>query len=194
MTKPAINRLLYKPPNFKGFKVIGLPEENNVVVISYEESETIRLSDFELLNQVEAARIMEVSRPIYTRIYGSARRKVAEALVMGKTLLFQGGNIYFDSDWYSCRSCGSFFNQLDKVEDTKICTMCGSSEIEPYNEKATHSKTKHICICPKCGIEKVKSLGIPCRNEICPQCNGPMMRKGTAHYNRLINKMKKQSL
>ncbi len=194
MTIPRIKRRLYKPHNFKGFKVIGLLEENKVVVINNEESETIRLSDFELLNQVEAARIMKVSRPTYTRIYNSARRKVAEALIMGKTILFQGGNIYFDRNWYSCKSCGSFFNQLEKENDIKNCTMCGSLDIVPYNENTLQTVIEHICICPKCGIEKVKSLGIPCRNEICPQCKGPMMRKGTSHYNRLINNTKKQSL
>ena len=147
------------PSPFKGFKLIGLSENSTPVVISYEEFVAIRLSDYELMNQVEAARIMEVSRPTYTRIYGIARRKVAEALVMGKTLVFQGEKVSLDSLWYSCRSCGSYFNQLEK--EIKNCAMCG--------------------------IEKVKSLGIPCRNEICQECNVHMMQKGSLRYNNMVN-------
>jgi uncharacterized protein len=71
--------------HFKGFKPIGLPEENNPIVLNYEEYEAIRLSDFELYGQVEAAQIMEVSRPTYARIYESARRKVARAFVRGRS-------------------------------------------------------------------------------------------------------------
>ena len=179
-------------PPFKGFSLIGLPDRNNLLVISYEEYETIRLSDFESLGQVEAAQIMKISRPAYTRIYRNARRKVAEAFVLGKTMIFQGGKVHFDSNWYSCESCGSFFNQLEKERKVKNCTMCGSSEIKHYNENPGQKKAEQICICLKCGIEKIKSLGIPCRNETCPGCNGPMMRKGTQHYIRLINNMKKQ--
>ena len=76
------------PSHFKGFKLIGLAEQNTPVVISDEEYAAIRLSDYELLNQVEAARIMGVSRPTYTHIYGIARHKVAEALVMGENSCF----------------------------------------------------------------------------------------------------------
>jgi hypothetical protein len=39
-------------------------------------------------------------------------------------------------------------------------------------------------------LERSHCLGIPCRNEVCPQCNCQMMRKGTAHYNRMINNIK----
>ena len=72
------------PPHFKGFIPIGLTEENHPVVINFEEYEAIRLSDFELNGQVEASKIMGISRPTYTRIYESARRKVAEAFIQIK--------------------------------------------------------------------------------------------------------------
>ena len=179
------------PSHFKGFKLIGLAEKSTPVVISDEEYAAIRLSDYELLNQVEAARIMGVSRPTYTHFYGIARHKVAEALVMGKTLVFQGEKVQFDGDWYSCTSCGSYFNHPDKIAEIKYCTMCGSSDIKKYNENTRQRKTEYICVCPKCGYEKAKSLGIPCKNEICNKCNGQMMRKGTSHYNRMIKNIKK---
>jgi predicted DNA-binding protein (UPF0251 family) len=187
MARPKRIRKMNNPPHFKGFRPIGLPEESNPVILNYEEYEAIRLSDFECYGQFEAAIIMEISRPTYARIYESARRKIAETFILGKAIVFEGGKVYFDSEWYSCNSCGSFFNHQDKEDEVKNCTLCGSGDIENYNENAEPAKAEHICICPTCGMEKAHSLGIPCRNEVCPECNCQMMRKGTAHYNRMIN-------
>ena len=76
------------------------------MVMNYEEYEAIRLSDFEFFGQVESAKAMGVSRPTFARIYESARRKVAEAFVQGRSIVFEGGKVYFDSEWYSCNKCG----------------------------------------------------------------------------------------
>ena len=170
------------PPHFKGFRPIGLPEENNPVVINFEEYEAIRLSDFELNGQVEAALIMGISRPTYARIYESARRKVAQAFVQGKIIVFEGGKVYFDSEWYSCNNCGCWFNHPEKEKVMKNCTLCGSADIEQYNEGTRQGNTKDICICPKCGTEKAHSPGTPCQNEICSVCNCQMVRKGAPHH------------
>ena len=175
------------PPHFKGFRPIGLPEENNPVVINFEEYEAIRLSDFEFNGHVEAAQIMGVSRPTYTRIYESARRKVAQAFVLGKAIVFEGGKVYFDSEWYSCNNCGCWFNHPAKEEEIKNCTLCGSTNIEQYNETQLQSKTEDICVCPKCGIEKVHSKETPCKDEICSVCNCQMVRKGAPHHQRVKN-------
>src|SRR4030066_100628 len=98
MPRPKRIRKMTNPPHFKGFRPIGLPEENSPVVLNYEEYEAIRLSDFELYGQVEAAQKMDISRPTFARIYESARRKVAQAFVLGKTIVFEGGKVYFDSE------------------------------------------------------------------------------------------------
>jgi predicted DNA-binding protein (UPF0251 family) len=124
------------PPHFRGFKPIGLTEENPPVVMNYEEYEAIRLSDFELLGQVESAEKMGVSRPTFARIYESARRKVAQAFVQGKSIVFEGGKVYFDSEWYSCNDCGCWFNQLEKEQEVTLCALCGSSKVEQYKENA----------------------------------------------------------
>ncbi len=133
MPRPKRIRKMNNPPHFKGFSPMGLPEEKNPVVINYEEYEAIRLSDYELNGHLEASRKMGISRPTYTRIYESARRKVARAFVEGKTIVFEGGKVYFDSDWYSCNHCGCWFNHPAKEEEIKNCTLCGSSDIEHYN-------------------------------------------------------------
>jgi predicted DNA-binding protein (UPF0251 family) len=121
------------PPHFNGFEPIGLPKEHPVV-INFEEYEAIRLSDFELHGQVESAQIMEVSRPTFARIYESARRKVAQAFVQGKPIVFEGGKVYFDSDWYSCKSCGCRFNYPAKEETVTCCALCGSTDFEQLTD------------------------------------------------------------
>ncbi len=175
------------PPHFKGFRPIGLPEEINPVVINYEEYEAIRLSDYELNGHVEASRIMGISRPTYTRIYESARRKVAQAFVLGKTIVFEGGKVYFDSEWYTCSNCGCWFNHPAKEEEIKNCTLCGSADIEQYHESSQPGSSEDICICPICGSEKMHTPGMPCQNEICPTCNCQMIRKGTPYPHSMIN-------
>ena len=134
MARPKRIRRMTNPPHFKGFRPMGLLEENNPVVINFEEYEAIRLSDFELNGQVEAAKIMEISRPTYARIYESARRKVAQAFVQGRTIVFEGGKVYFDSEWYSCNHCGCWFKHLEKEKEITNCTLCGSIDIEQYKE------------------------------------------------------------
>jgi predicted DNA-binding protein (UPF0251 family) len=65
------------------------------VLMSVEELEAIRLSDFEHLDQETAADLMAVSRHTYGRILANARRIVADALVTGKVLRVEGGNYEF---------------------------------------------------------------------------------------------------
>ena len=61
-------------------------------VLTVEEFESIRLSDHEGLTQTEAAFKMGVSQPTFQRIYDSARKKVADALVNGKAIRIEGGH------------------------------------------------------------------------------------------------------
>ena len=135
MARPKRIRKVTNPPHFKGFMPIGLPQKNNVVVLNLEEYEAIRLSDFELLGHLEASRLMEISRPTYTRIYESARRKVAQAFVLGKPIVFEGGKVFFDSEWYACNTCGCYFNHPAKEREVTNCSLCGSTDIEQYKEQ-----------------------------------------------------------
>lgn len=64
---------------------------SSVIQMTVEEFETIRLMDLESCTQEECARQMDVARPTVQRIYASARKKLAEALVTGGTLHIGGG-------------------------------------------------------------------------------------------------------
>jgi len=69
------------------FKPCGISRaELESILLTKDEIEAIRLADFEGLYQEDAAREMEVSRPTFSRILSSARKKIATALIKGKTI------------------------------------------------------------------------------------------------------------
>ena len=85
-------------------KVCCLPQSNrfgpldrslnggNCVTMTVDEYETIRLIDYVGLNQEDCAEQMNVARTTIQGIYNSARKKLAQSLVDGKTLHIEGGD------------------------------------------------------------------------------------------------------
>jgi len=57
-----------------------------VVELTTEEVEALRLKNIKDLNQVKCAKIMETSQSTFQRILSSAYKKVAEALIKGKAI------------------------------------------------------------------------------------------------------------
>lgn len=176
MPRPKRIRKVNNPPHFKGFRPIGVASEGLPVILNYEEYESIRLSDFELLGQVEASKVMDISRPTYARIYESARRKVAQAFVNGSAIVFEGGKVYFNSEWYSCNHCGCSFNHPLKDQKITGCALCSSSDISQYNENRDELNGNNVFICLQCG-RKRNDAPTNCSNVTCPDCNMPMTRK-----------------
>ena len=62
------------------------------ITMTLDEYECIRLMDREKLTQEQCAQRMGIARTTVTGIYDSARSKLAEALVDGKTLRIGGGS------------------------------------------------------------------------------------------------------
>ena len=78
----------------QGFKPYGIPRHLlSSVSLLFDEYEAIRLLDYEGMNQDVAAEQMNVSRPTLTRIYEKARKTIAQALVEGKMITIEGGNV-----------------------------------------------------------------------------------------------------
>lgn len=91
MPRPIKPRFVSGYPTIAAFVPQGMPITGEVM-LSIEELEAIRLSDFEHLDQEAAASLMQVSRQTYGRILSSAHGIVGEALVTGKALRIDGGN------------------------------------------------------------------------------------------------------
>jgi len=69
------------------FKPCGLRKiELERVYLLEDEMEAIRLADYEGLYQQECADLMGISRPTFSRLIESARKKIADALINTKAL------------------------------------------------------------------------------------------------------------
>ncbi len=66
---------------------------NSAIVMTIDEYETLRLIDYENLMQEEAAKLLNVARTTTQAIYAVARKKVSTALVEGKDIIIEGGDI-----------------------------------------------------------------------------------------------------
>lgn len=133
MPRKKRNRRIQVPPVIKGMSVFGVRgRKSNEVFLLLEEYEAIRLLDYQNLTQEQAAVHMDISRPTLTRIYEEARNKVATAFVEGRDILFRGGDVYFDKNWFKCNSCNASFNHY--TEQAPDCPMCNSNDIISLNE------------------------------------------------------------
>ena len=61
------------------------------VYVSLDEFEAVRLAYLEGMKQVDAAKLMKISRPTFSRILTSAQRKIADGLVNIKAIRIEGG-------------------------------------------------------------------------------------------------------
>ena len=101
MPRPRKCRMVRFVPNNPCFH----PQLRNTdeVVLNIEEVEAIRLSDYLSMDQDAAAESMTVSRGTFQRIINTARKKLADALVNGKTIRIEGGNYELTSDKPCCK-------------------------------------------------------------------------------------------
>ncbi|MGO5051049.1 DUF134 domain-containing protein [Lachnospiraceae bacterium LCP25S3_G4] len=106
-----------------------------VNVLLLEEAEAIRLKDLEGLEQIECAERMEVSRPTFQRILLSAREKIADALINGKSIHMAGGNYTRNICNVICEDCNTSwkesFEHLEQIRNGNYaCPTCGSVKID----------------------------------------------------------------
>ena len=127
MARNKKDRLIQMAPHFWGFKPQGVQSKpGSEVSINFEEYEALNLCDYELLNQSEAAKLMNISRPTFTRIYESVRRKIAKAFIEGSSIDFENGNSSV-SDWLKCNKCQISFTVTDSTGN--YCPICKSQVI-----------------------------------------------------------------
>lgn len=87
MTRPRLCRRIQFNPNVTYFKPQGVPmRELEIIELTTEEAEALRLRNIKDLEQEEAAKKMNTSQSTYQRILSSAYKKITEALIEGKAI------------------------------------------------------------------------------------------------------------
>ena len=93
MPRPRIRRRVRFEPGVTFFKPAGIRlTELEESVLTVDELEAVRLKDFEGLGQEECAKKMSISQPTFHRLITAARKKLADAVVNGKSIKIEGGN------------------------------------------------------------------------------------------------------
>lgn len=107
MPRPKKCRRICCIPSNRDFGPLnGFSDNNEIIVMTIDEFETIRLIDLEGLNQEQCAEHMAVARTTAQAIYNNARRKLAECLINGVKLTISGGDyVLCDGEYCGCRHC-----------------------------------------------------------------------------------------
>lgn len=136
MPRPVKWRKIEKVPEVMQFnpqvKDPSLAGEN---VLKLEEIEAVRLKDLEGLEQGKCAERMEISRPTFQRVLISAREKIADSLVHGKTIRIEGGKYTRAIHPVRCLDCGRVWEEsaenTDRCGDPDyVCPVCSSEHIQ----------------------------------------------------------------
>lgn len=91
MARPTKARRICMEAAYDNFCPNGVPAREKVIM-TMDEYETIRLVDLEKCTHEQCAKQMGIARTTVTEIYESARYKMADSIVNGKTLEISGGN------------------------------------------------------------------------------------------------------
>lgn len=97
-------RIVCREPN----TTIFIPQEYSnceILTMTVDEYESIRLIDLEGFSQEECATRLGVARTTAQLIYNTAREKLAKALVLGMGLQIEGGNYILCDGSPQCKRC-----------------------------------------------------------------------------------------
>jgi predicted DNA-binding protein (UPF0251 family) len=129
MARPQNDRIVHGPPLFTEFKPIGVSSKNlDMIQITLDEFEALRLADYLGLDHSEAADEMEISRSVFTRLIEKARGNIARLIVEGKMLTIEGGNVHFKNNILKCNQCGHMF-KIPFSQKVSECPSCNSESL-----------------------------------------------------------------
>lgn len=139
MPRPPKERMVMHRPRIKEFGPYSgnkpnedeaVENNDNATILSLDELEAMRLADLECLSQEEAASLMNVSRQTFGRIVEIARKKMADALINGKTVKIECEEyIKFYKRHLKCIKCAHEWEDSDGTKTSYYCPNCNSNEI-----------------------------------------------------------------
>ena len=126
MPRPKCCRQIGVMPGQTCFQPEGATSSScEVVLLTLDEYEAIRLADLEGLYQEQGASRMNISRQTFGRIIEAARRKVADTLVNGKVLRIEGGSVSMKSEIpVRCPRCRRALSHDCGKRNERSCPHC----------------------------------------------------------------------
>ena len=112
MPRPIKCRKVCHFPQILEFSPVNVKTEKEPVILAVDEYETIRLIDKQGFSQVQCAGSMQIARTTVQRIYESARKKLADAIVDGRPLRIEGGDFRLCNGQSANCSQQSCFKQM----------------------------------------------------------------------------------
>ena len=98
MARPHCPRRIATLPGVVFFKPAGIPlRDLEERVLPLDEFEALRLADVEGMPQLDASRLMGISRQTFSRILARARQTVATCLTNGMAVRIEGGVVHLDA-------------------------------------------------------------------------------------------------
>ena len=99
MPRPRKCRMISCDPTNRFYKPQGVKMcDLAISVLSHDQLESLKLADSDKLDQIVAAKKMNISRSTFSRLVNEARSTVAEALVNGWALKIDGGDFQVKPD------------------------------------------------------------------------------------------------
>lgn len=136
MPRPCKCRRIRCDPAHTYFKPRGIPvTELDEVVLKLEELEAMRLADLEALYHEKAAEKMNISRQTFDRILLRAHATVADAIVNGKAIKIEGGNIMADERKFRCSDCSHAWALAYGTGRPDACPACQGKNIHRAAEE-----------------------------------------------------------
>ncbi len=97
MPRPQRCRKIGRRPDVTYFKPAGMGlKALEEIVLTIDEYEAVRLKDLNGLDQAESASKMNISQPTFQRLITIARKKISDAIINGKAIKVEGGNIRYE--------------------------------------------------------------------------------------------------
>lgn len=128
LARPQKDRIVTCDPTISYFKPRGVPlRQMEEVRLTIDQMEALRLADLDGLSQQEAGSRMGVSRATFGRIIQQARKVVAEAIIMGKAILLEGGNYQVRNNQrrFTCAACNHQWDAGCGTGHPTRCPACG---------------------------------------------------------------------